>query len=195
MDFRRLPPRPSGARSANLKMRARSVLRYSKALIWACFPLIPKLTCFGRVLLFLPSTGARCSLTTNRVCVHFTSLGPSPNAHREDRKCKQYLAVGPLPSKSYMPSLGEKRPIPSAACIQIWSYGSSHPDEDGESYEHDRGVVACEMVLCIESGHSENLKWCPLPSNDSVSLRLQSSHRCIPTTPSGWKLLPPSSGS
>jgi transcription factor C subunit 6 len=28
--------------------------------------------------------------------------------------------------------------------------------------------MRCEMVLCIDSGPPLELKWCPLPSHDSV---------------------------
>lgn len=32
-------------------------------------------------------------------------------------------------------------------------------------------IVNCEMMVCIESGPAHDLKWCPLPSHEPVSLR------------------------
>ncbi|KAL5529271.1 hypothetical protein ACEPAG_5256 [Sanghuangporus baumii] len=93
------------------------------------------------------------------------------------RSFKQYVAVAPLPSKSYSPSIGRKCRTPSSSCIQIWSYapkslrqGTSDKgkgkaaEEDADS---DFGKMACELVLCIDCGTAQEIKWCPLPSHDS----------------------------
>jgi transcription factor C subunit 6 len=84
-----------------------------------------------------------------------------------DCSYRHYLAVAPLPSRTHSPEIGIKVPRPSRACIQIWSLGLS----DGvEVFGDDKGEMRCEMVLCIDSGPALELKWCPLPSHDSVCL-------------------------
>ncbi|KAL1741425.1 hypothetical protein HDZ31DRAFT_66944 [Schizophyllum fasciatum] len=82
---------------------------------------------------------------------------------REERAYTQYLAVAPFPSWSHAPDFGVKTPRPSPACIQIWSLGP------GTDRAKDAGKMKCEMVLCIKSGPAHELKWCPLPSHDSLS--------------------------
>ncbi|KAF9556184.1 hypothetical protein CPC08DRAFT_694740 [Agrocybe pediades] len=91
---------------------------------------------------------------------------------RQARGFKQYLAVGPFPSHSHSPDIGQKVSRPSYACIQIWSL--SQPRKQGKSRAKAPSVSAsailgemkCEMVLCIDSGPAYELKWCPLPSHD-----------------------------
>lgn len=80
---------------------------------------------------------------------------------RKERSNKQYLAVAPYPSNSYSPEIGVRTPRPANACIQIWSL-SSDPDTSGS------GRMKCEMIVCHESGAAHEIKWCPLPSHDSV---------------------------
>ncbi|KAJ3559407.1 hypothetical protein NM688_g374 [Phlebia brevispora] len=99
--------------------------------------------------------------------------------HPDDRKAgfyRQYLAVGPLPSWSYSPEIGVKKKRPCPACIQIWSLGPSSsgtvPDTAG-----DPGTMKCELVVCIDSGPAHELKWCPLPSHDSLEGPATSSRR------------------
>ena len=82
-----------------------------------------------------------------------------------DCSYKYYLAVAPLPSRTHTPEIGVKVPRPSRACVQLWSFG---PSDDVEGSDHDRGEMRCEMVMCIDSGPALELKWCPLPSHDSV---------------------------
>ena len=88
---------------------------------------------------------------------------------------KQYLAVAPFPSKSHSPTIGVRAPRPTHACIQIWSLSRSsdamdvdHSADSGHS--EDAGQMRCEMVVCIESGPAFELKWCPLPANDSAEV-------------------------
>ncbi|KAI0823602.1 hypothetical protein BC628DRAFT_1490013 [Trametes gibbosa] len=103
--------------------------------------------------------------------------------HPDDRsyhQYRQYLAVAPFPTKSHSPLIGSRVRRPSPACIQIWTLQSSRhvddPMEVDESVSHvrhqstqgDAGKMRCEMVLCIESGPAFEVKWCPLPSNDST---------------------------
>jgi hypothetical protein len=45
-------------------------------------------------------------------------------------------------------------------------------DEREERENKGKGVMKCEMVLCIDSGPAYELKWCPLPSHDTVSFLL-----------------------
>ncbi|TFK46673.1 hypothetical protein OE88DRAFT_1648431 [Heliocybe sulcata] len=93
---------------------------------------------------------------------------------RPSRNNKQYLAVGPFPSRSHSPDIGAKAARPSHACIQIWSLSPSSEDvemsnADGKADEtgtDDPGRMKCELVVCIESGPAHELKWCPLPAND-----------------------------
>jgi hypothetical protein len=82
-----------------------------------------------------------------------------------DCSYKYYLAAAPLPSPTHSPKIGIKVPRPSRACVQLWSLGPS--PGIGESGD-DKGEMHCEMVLCIDSGPALELKWCPLPSHDSV---------------------------
>lgn len=46
-------------------------------------------------------------------------------------------------------------------------------DEGTTAYPKDAGEMRCEMVLAIESGPAFELKWCPLPSNDCIKVRLE----------------------
>ena len=88
----------------------------------------------------------------------------APLTSRVEPDCsyRYYLAVAPLPSRTHSPEIGIKVPRPSRACIQLWSLGPSAGSDD------DKGEMRCEMVLCIDSGSALELKWCPLPSHDSV---------------------------
>ncbi|KIY46871.1 hypothetical protein FISHEDRAFT_46417 [Fistulina hepatica ATCC 64428] len=80
---------------------------------------------------------------------------------RKERAFKQYLAVAPLPTATYTPRVGVPVQRPSPACIQIWTLSS---DDDGTCSQ-----VACEIVICMDSGPAFDLKWCPLPTHDSIS--------------------------
>ncbi|KAJ7075875.1 hypothetical protein B0H15DRAFT_865619 [Mycena belliarum] len=89
--------------------------------------------------------------------------------HHGDRKARfysQYLAVAPFPTASHSPDIGVKVERPALACIQIWTLGPSKP---GFSNETDAGIFKCAMVLGIDSGPAHDLKWCPLPSHDSIN--------------------------
>ncbi|KAI0647474.1 hypothetical protein C8Q79DRAFT_1068955 [Trametes meyenii] len=94
--------------------------------------------------------------------------------HPDDRErsgYKQYLAVAPFPSKSHSPMIGTRVQRPSPACVQIWSLerkGSHNSDGMDVDGAEDSGEMRCEMVLCIDSGPAFEVKWCPLPSNDSL---------------------------
>jgi len=68
------------------------------------------------------------------------------------------MAVGSHPP-TYTPKVGTKVSRPSPSSIQIWSFG----------LEEDKPTTRCEALLCIECGHTNELKWCPLPSHDPVS--------------------------
>jgi transcription factor C subunit 6 len=80
-----------------------------------------------------------------------------------DCSYNHYLAVAPLSSRTHSPEIGIKVPRPERACIQLWSLGPGV----GESGD-DKGAMRCNMILCIDSGPALELKWCPLPSHDSV---------------------------
>ena len=111
---------------------------------------------------FGASTGVLYTQTNEKVClaspVLLTCL-----TYGSARSYKQYLAVAPFPSKSHSPDFGVKTPRPSPACIQIWSLAPASGRAD------DAGKMKCEMVLCVNSGPAHELKWCPLPTHDSVS--------------------------
>lgn len=86
------------------------------------------------------------------------------------RSFKQYLAVGPLSSSTHVPEVGVSVRHPTKASIQIWSLSPSRDlAEDKHPESPDPGQLKCEMVLCIDAGSALELKWCPLPSHDSVS--------------------------
>ncbi|KAF8163757.1 hypothetical protein B0H34DRAFT_650320 [Crassisporium funariophilum] len=94
--------------------------------------------------------------------------------HSDDRpglSHKQYLAVAPFPSQSHSPDIGRKVARPSFACIQIWALSAAQPLSKPvkKSSIVDYGEMNCELVLCIDSGPAYELKWCPLPSHDSVN--------------------------
>ncbi|KAK0496724.1 hypothetical protein EDD18DRAFT_1309270 [Armillaria luteobubalina] len=74
---------------------------------------------------------------------------------RPGRQYKQYLAVAPFPTSEHSPEIGVREPRPLYACIQIWSL-----TPEG---------LSCELVVCIDSGPAHELKWCPLPSHDTIS--------------------------
>ncbi|KAF9006150.1 hypothetical protein BDQ17DRAFT_1352845 [Cyathus striatus] len=67
---------------------------------------------------------------------------------KETRNYKQYLAIAPFTSNSHSPEIGVKVHRPSYAC--------------------DKGVMRCEMVLCLQGGPAFELKWCPLPAHDEL---------------------------
>ncbi|KAI0063453.1 hypothetical protein BV25DRAFT_1915354 [Artomyces pyxidatus] len=97
--------------------------------------------------------------------------------HPEDRPhCayRHYLAVAPFPSRSHSPEVGVKLARPFHACIQIWTLSSS--PALGSTSSQDTGVMRCEMVVCIDSGPAYELKWCPLPSHDSLENPYSDSH-------------------
>jgi len=89
-----------------------------------------------------------------------------------DRGFKQYLAVAPFPSNSHSPEIGTKVLRPSYSCIQIWSLAQEPTREDtgnlDPSTRQTEGRMSCEMVICHDSGPVHDLRWCPLPSHDSV---------------------------
>lgn len=43
-------------------------------------------------------------------------------------------------------------------------------DIDDQVAPKDAGEMRCEMIMCIESGSAFELKWCPLPTNDAVTV-------------------------
>jgi len=75
-----------------------------------------------------------------------------------DISYRQYVAVGAHPS-TYAPKVGTKVSRPSPSSVQIWFFGM----------EEGKPTTRCEAILCIEGGHTNELKWCPLPSHDPVS--------------------------
>ncbi|KAF9014294.1 hypothetical protein BDQ17DRAFT_1386722 [Cyathus striatus] len=93
---------------------------------------------------------------------------------RPARKYKQYLAIAPFTSSSHSPEIGVKVHRPSYACVQIWSLGPSksmpnpkkEKQKQKEEDEEDKGVMRCEMILCLQGGPAFELKWCPLPAHD-----------------------------
>ena len=87
------------------------------------------------------------------------------------RSFKQYLAVAPFPSHSHSPDIGRKVKRPSYSCIQIWSLSPTQRNvSKNKSKIPDLGQMKCEMVLCLDSGPAYDLRWCPLPSHDLVSV-------------------------
>jgi transcription factor C subunit 6 len=87
------------------------------------------------------------------------------------RNFKHYLAIAPVPSRSHAPSIGAKVSLPSPACVQIWALRPSTPDEnamDDDVPQRDPAEIRCEMVLCLEGGPAQDIKWCPLPAHDRV---------------------------
>ena len=76
------------------------------------------------------------------------------------------------------------KPRPSPACVQIWSLCSSQ-DPSGSQTSQDKGIMKCEMILCLESGPAQELKWCPLPSHDSLGVWLVHELRCGVATDHG----------
>ncbi|KAI0797510.1 hypothetical protein C8Q75DRAFT_738495 [Abortiporus biennis] len=94
---------------------------------------------------------------------------------RSSENYKQYLAVGPSVARKNTSFIDKKKRRPAKACIQIWSIGPSTINGDvdetttsSDPEEHASSLsMKCEMVLCIDSGASHDLKWCPLPSHDS----------------------------
>ncbi|KIK97454.1 hypothetical protein PAXRUDRAFT_10176 [Paxillus rubicundulus Ve08.2h10] len=104
--------------------------------------------------------------------VFFHQLETYPMAHDmwdTARNFKHYLAIAPVPSRSHAPSIGAKVSLPSPACVQIWALGLSIPDEnaiDDDDPRRDPAEIRCEMVLCLEGGPAQDIKWCPLPAHD-----------------------------
>ncbi|KAK7048195.1 pre-mRNA splicing factor [Favolaschia claudopus] len=91
---------------------------------------------------------------------------PINSSDRQGRSFTQYIAVAPLSTASHSPDIGVKVKRPAPACIQIWTLSPSQP---GTLSKNDRGVMRCALVLCIDSGPAQDLKWCPLPSHDSIN--------------------------
>ena len=111
-------------------------------------------------------TGVLSIQTTDHVRICLSGAGLPLTSHAElDCSYKYYLAVAPLPSRTHSPEIGIKIPRPSRACIQLWSLG---PSAGVGRSDDDEGDMRCELVLCIDSGPALELKWCPLPSHDSV---------------------------
>ncbi|KAH8106919.1 hypothetical protein BXZ70DRAFT_915612 [Cristinia sonorae] len=91
---------------------------------------------------------------------------------REAHSYRKYLAVAPFPTKSHTSLVGARTERPANACIQIWTWSPTELSDTersavDEGREEDPGIMRCELVFCIESGAARELKWCPLPSNDS----------------------------
>ena len=40
----------------------------------------------------------------------------------------------------------------------------------------DPAEIRCEMVLCLEGGPAQDIKWCPLPAHDQVCPHLFRRH-------------------
>jgi transcription factor C subunit 6 len=120
-------------------------------------------------------TGAQSTLMIDLVNVFVYPSVPKLIVSSTGRSYRQYLAVAPFPSQSHSPDIGTRVKRPSHACIQIWSLGptSERNRNDGwdtlEDNKPDVGGMICEMVICIESGPAHQIRWCPLPSHDSVS--------------------------
>ncbi|KAG8217927.1 hypothetical protein J3R82DRAFT_6093 [Butyriboletus roseoflavus] len=94
---------------------------------------------------------------------------PIYQADRPARQFRHYLAVAPFPTRSHAPAIGVKVPHPSPACVQIWTLkprtrGENAMDEDRPRC--DPAEIRCEMVLCLDSGPAQEIKWCPLPTHD-----------------------------
>ncbi|KAF9218317.1 hypothetical protein BS17DRAFT_791722 [Gyrodon lividus] len=94
---------------------------------------------------------------------------PTHQEDRATRSFKHYLAIAPVPSRSHAPGIGAKVSRPSPACVQIWALRPSTLDEntmDDDDHQHDPAEIRCEMVLCLEGGPAQEIKWCPLPAHD-----------------------------
>ncbi|KAI6047829.1 hypothetical protein EDC04DRAFT_2875993 [Pisolithus marmoratus] len=97
---------------------------------------------------------------------------PTHPADRPFRQFKQYLAVAPFPSRAHAPSIGFKAQRPSPACMQIWALRPRTAGDDvGECDDFSEkvrgpGEMRCEMVLCLNAGPAQDIKWCPLPAHD-----------------------------
>ncbi|KAI6153788.1 hypothetical protein BKA82DRAFT_4093973 [Pisolithus tinctorius] len=97
---------------------------------------------------------------------------PTHPADRPFRQFKQYLAVAPFPSRAHAPNIGFKAQRPSPACVQIWALRPRTAKDNVGEYddvsEKDRepGEIRCEMVLCLDAGPAQDIKWCPLPAHD-----------------------------
>ncbi|KAH7889341.1 hypothetical protein F5I97DRAFT_1993652 [Phlebopus sp. FC_14] len=94
---------------------------------------------------------------------------PTYPADRPFRQFKQYLAIAPFPTRSHAPSIGVKAQRPTPACVQIWALRPRERDpnameEDEPSQEG--AETKCEMVLCLEGGPAQEIKWCLLPAHD-----------------------------
>ena len=90
---------------------------------------------------------------------------------------KHYLAVSPLTSQKHTPVVGSRLIRPDHSCIQIWSLSPSQPETPNS--DDDPGIMRCEMVVCIEAGSAFELRWCPLPSHDDLSVRILSVFFCV----------------
>ncbi|KAG6369764.1 hypothetical protein JVT61DRAFT_13581 [Boletus reticuloceps] len=94
---------------------------------------------------------------------------PTYQADRPVRQFRHHLAVAPFPSRSHAPSIGVKTARPSPACVQIWALKPRTREDntmDDDHPQRDPAEVRCEMVLCLESGPAQEIKWCPLPAHD-----------------------------
>ncbi|KAG9318901.1 hypothetical protein JVU11DRAFT_1011 [Chiua virens] len=90
---------------------------------------------------------------------------PTYQPDRPARQFRHYLAVAPFPSRSHAPSVGVNISRPFPACIQIWALKPRA--QLGNAMDEDRPAeIQCEMVLCLESGPAQEIKWCPLPAHD-----------------------------
>ena len=88
------------------------------------------------------------------------------------RSYKQYLAVAPFPTRSHLPEIGSRVPRPAKACVQIWTLAPAGDIHHTADKGPDMGLMKCELVLCLDSGAAQEVRWCPLPSHDLVSFRI-----------------------
>jgi transcription factor C subunit 6 len=48
-----------------------------------------------------------------------------------------------------------------------------------QSKELDGGQMKCEMVLCLDGGPAQEIRWCPLPSHDRVGQAISRVFRLV----------------
>ena len=127
---------------------------------------------------FGASTGAPSIQRIAHVSRTFTHIYSNRLPHTfQDRQFKQYLAIAPFPSRSHAPCIGAKAQRPAPACVQIWTL-RPRSSEGGAREDLDRNQepaeMKCEMVLCLDSGPAQEIRWCPLPAHDRVGFHADS---------------------
>ena len=91
-----------------------------------------------------------------------------PRSHRvSERGYNRYIAVATFPSSSFTPTPSPEMTVSRPACIQLWSYGPCEKGSTGD-LAGINAHIKCQLVLCIDEGPAYEMKWCPLPSHDSV---------------------------